>query len=989
MLLRLSPSQMAAVSTLAIALVLLCTAGQGHAARAYWLSLASYSDRQTAEQGQRRLRDLLSSATRVIGTDTARGYFYRVVSGPHSSLAAARRAREEAERVGVSGAWVWARDAAEGDAAEGEGGAADSVGVLPVGETSIDDWLDSDYEYEPLPAIEPDESTPRLRAPPPTLIDEAPAGYQLNRLRRDAANFDAGNGVPLVFAGAGPLGLIAAAPVSLPSPLPPISIDPQDPIQLPRFDEATADIRIDGRLDEAAWQGIAGVDSFQVIDPDTLADPRYRTLVRMFYTDRGLYASFEMEQPPDTLVTWFSGRDNGRLNRDNVGVTLDTSGEGRYGYWVNLALGGNQVDGTVLPERQFSRDWDGAWYGATSITETGWNAEILLPWSQVAMPRAEGVRTLRAYASRKVAAIDERWAVPALPGTQPLFMSALQPLELNDVDPRQQWSLFPYFSATQDNVEDFSRTQFGGDIFWRPSTNFQFTATLKPDFGTVEADDVIVNLGAFENFFPERRLFFLEGTEVFVATPRADDDGEPTTVLNTRRIGGAPRAPDVPDDVEVPSRELGQPTELIGAVKTVGQLGNVRYGLLAAAEDEIKFDVGDINVYQDGSDYGVARFLYENKSQAGAYRAIGSMSTIAAHPEQDARVDAIDYHYLTPDGRFKLDGQFLRSDIETEGIGTGGFLDLRYTPRRGLRFDLGLSHFDDQLDINDLGFLRRNDASRVRLDVRYTASGMSWARKLEVNSFGDYEVNGDGYRTRKGMGSRVRVDLNSRDRVDFFLGWFPGRHEDRDSRDNGVFLLEERHGSSVEYRTDSAKRLSYRVGFNHDGESLAGHRRQGHVAFIWRPVDQINIGATAQYRERDAWLVWQGDRDFATFETREWRPRVNFDYFISAKQQLRLAAQWVGIQAQERDFFLVPERTGDLIEVADPNPEPDDFTISRLNLQLRYRWELAPLSELFVVYTLNGEDDTLGAGFNDLLANAYNDPVGEQLVVKLRYRLGT
>ena len=82
--------------------------------------------------------------------------------------------------------------------------------------------------------------------------------------------------------------------------------------------------------------------------------------------------------------------------------------------------------------------------------------------------------------------------------------------------------------------------KIGADLFWRPSTNFQATAALKPDFGSVESDDVVVNLGAFETFFPEKRLFFQEGIEVFTATPRAEG-GNPTTLLNTRRIGGIGR----------------------------------------------------------------------------------------------------------------------------------------------------------------------------------------------------------------------------------------------------------------------------------------------------------------------------------------------------------------------------------------------------------------------------------------------------------------
>ena len=81
-----------------------------------------------------------------------------------------------------------------------------------------------------------------------------------------------------------------------------IPISPSNPIALPRFDESDSKIRIDGVLDEAQWRDIPGVDSFLVVDPDTEAEPQYQTIVRMFYTERGLYASFQMEQPTDTLV---------------------------------------------------------------------------------------------------------------------------------------------------------------------------------------------------------------------------------------------------------------------------------------------------------------------------------------------------------------------------------------------------------------------------------------------------------------------------------------------------------------------------------------------------------------------------------------------------------------------------------------------------------------------------------------------------------------
>lgn len=980
-----SPSSifMQRLSIAALAFALLLPVQSAWAEVQYWVSVGSYKSAENASKAIAQADVQLSEAYSAIGVDTAAGYYYRVAAGPYATREAAAEQVRVARQSGFSGAWVWADESDQFATNRLESDySLDSEYRLDTDFSDLDaelERLNSEYGELDTYSSEPAENPGLEREEVPELVEEAPPSFKLNKLRRDAQVItpptQGQNGDPPELEVGSPPGQLI--------------IDVGNPITLLKQQEADVKIKIDGRLNEQAWVTLPGVDNFKVVDPDTGEAPRYRTIVKMFYTEAGLYASFENEQPADTLVQWFSGRDEGRLNRDNVGVTLDTSGEGRYGYWINLALGGNQVDGTVLPERQFSGDWDGAWRGATAVTPTGWNAEIFLPWSQMAMPKEEGARRINAYASRKVATLDERWAVPALPFTQPLFMSALQPLVLDDVDPQQQWSVFPYASITQDEVEGFTQTKLGTDIFWRPSTNFQLTATLNPDFGNVESDDVIVNLSAFETFFPEKRLFFKEGTEVFDATPRAADRGNPLTVLNTRRIGGRPQAPDVPDTVTVPDRELGQPTELIGAAKLVGQMGKVRYGILGATEDETKFDVGDANYHQDGSNYGVARFLYEDKTSTGAYRAIGTISTLAAHSTRDAVVHGLDYHYQTTEGNLKVDGQFLTSDIDEVGTGTGGLMDVRYTHRRGLTMGLGLTHMDDTIDINDLGFLRRNDATNVRGFVDISRSDLDWVRKAQLNSFFEYEENSDGFKTRKGIGTRLSLNLKDRSRVALRLGYFPQRDEDRDSRDNGVFEIDQRTATSMEYSTDSSKRVSYSMHLGREGEEKGGHRYNGHLGVTWRPIDQINIGATANYQVRDGWLLWQGDRDFTTFRTREWRPRINFDYFLTAKQQLRFSAQWVGIKAAEKDFYLVPTQLGELLDSSDPDPNAGDFTISRVNLQLRYRWEIAPLSELSVVYTLNGENNPESGSFDDLFQDAYDTPVGEQLVVKLRYRLGS
>ena len=86
-------------------------------------------------------------------------------------------------------------------------------------------------------------------------------------------------------------------------------------------------------------------------------------------------------------------------------------------------------------------------------------------------------------------------------------MSSLQPLLLESVDPKKQWSVFPYASFSDDRIDGEFDVKLGADFFYRPSSNFQLTGSVNPDFGNVESDEAIVNLSAFETFFRKTLVF--------------------------------------------------------------------------------------------------------------------------------------------------------------------------------------------------------------------------------------------------------------------------------------------------------------------------------------------------------------------------------------------------------------------------------------------------------------------------------------------------
>ena len=104
------------------------------------------------------------------------------------------------------------------------------------------------------------------------------------------------------------------------------------------------------------------------------------------------------------------------------------------------------------------------------------------------------------------------------------------------------------------------------------------------------------------------------------------------------------------------------------------------------------------------------------------------------------------------------------------------------------------------------------------------------------------------------------------------------------------------------------------------------------------------------------------------------------------------AEVWAGVQAEALDYWSIPLTDGDLVpRTLIPGANNEDFSLSRLTAQLRYRWEIGPLSDLFVVYTrgsnfmLDNDEEGFGLLFND----AIDDPILDFLVLKLRYRFGT
>jgi hypothetical protein len=775
--------------------------------------------------------------------------------------------------------------------------------------------------------------------------------------------------------------------------------DDQAAIDVPYFPEAEIDIKIDGAIREAIWNRAPFHGGLASTFPDSGEPGRWQTRVRFIQSEQGLYVAFWNEQPADSLLARITSRDS-FASRDGVELVIDSSGEGLYGYWFGVSLGDALGDGIALPERWFEKNWDGPWQGATQVVADGWTAEMFLPWSMMSMPKsADGVRQMGISIHRYLGKANEVWSMPYLPPTQPRYMSALRTIKLTGVNPTQQYSVYPYLAATYDAEAATSDTNAGVDLFWRPATSLQLSATLNPDFGHVESDNIVVNFTAFETFFPEKRLFFLENQDVF-----RWGVGNTSPLLHTRRIGSSISsrrgAPDDGPGVSFEAGSVGAPVDLLGAVKVAGQSGPWRYGVLAAAEGDTDVKLsGGGKVILPGREFVAVR-VARDQSGGDARRSIGWLGTITDHPNRRALTQGYDATYQSPDGKLRVTGLLALSHINEDAqspdqhneTGIGGSVHFNIAPRQGSRHGLSIGQTDRHLDTNDLGFLNRNDLIHAFYSYSHNANREA-GRFRQVNT--SLNLNGNWNNDERMIGAGLGVSrgwvFRNNTSINASFSFNPGAWDDRNAFGDGSFRREPKVGIRLNWAGDWGRPLVFAASANLSQDRRFGLSEGVSGQLVWRPNDYINLNLQLDYNAQDEWLLYSGDDRFTSYEYRQLRPRLRFDSFLSARQQLSLELQWVGLKAVEFEYWKLLA-DGGLSRLGRAPAQPrEGFAISSLTMQVRYRWQIAPLSDLWVVYSHGGDADapSIDDGYAALFSEALRDPDQRILVAKLRYRLGS
>jgi hypothetical protein len=306
---------------------------------------------------------------------------------------------------------------------------------------------------------------------------------------------------------------------------------------------------IDGRLSEAAWTGGEAGRDFVQVHPRSGAPATERTEATILYDDNAIYVGVRMfDSRPDSIVSRLGRRDE-PVYSDWFSVQIDSYHDGRTAFGFAVNPRGVKRDAFMYDDTRSDGTWDAVWDVATHTDSLGWTAEFRIPVSQLrfSAPSDSTIDDIWGINfQRYIARRDERSNWSPIPKGSGQFVSLFGELhKLYQLQGGQRLEVVPYSLVRLTQAPGDARNPFyeknallsglGADVKYRPTSNLTLTATLNPDFGQVEADAAVVNLSAYETFYPEKRRFFIERSDLFQFGVSG------TQLFYSRRIGRRPQ----------------------------------------------------------------------------------------------------------------------------------------------------------------------------------------------------------------------------------------------------------------------------------------------------------------------------------------------------------------------------------------------------------------------------------------------------------------
>ena len=781
-------------------------------------------------------------------------------------------------------------------------------------------------------------------------------------------------------------------------------------------------ISVDGFLDEDTWARASVAAGFSQFSPDEGAPATQQTEVRVVYGSDALYIGVTLLDEDPNQIRRPLGRRDEFNQADWFIASIDSYFDRKTAYNFAISASGVQADGIYAGRTfgggggggfGFDTSWDAVWFAEVRVTDEGWTAEIRIPYSMLRFSDSKiqrwGINFKRIIP--RLSEIDEWVLVPRnerSSGTVAHF-GVLEGIV--DIQARRNIQVTPYTVASvrfeEGEIAGSTRRSdtgdFGSDLKIGLSSNITLDATINPDFGQVEADPAELNLTAFETFFPERRPFFTEGTQIFRYS--LDRGG---SLLYTRRIGA--RAP------------------IVGATKVSGRTGRgMNFGFFGAATGD------DFN---PSNFFGVGR----GQQQIGSLSNVGGMVTyFGSTSERRSTAGGVDWDLRFKQNKYKIDGQFSATRrVVGDETDSGFALTAGFDKQRSVwNYSIGLTVISDAYNPNDLGRMRENNKTNLFGGFSHQINGGRPVGPFQRGSLRLYAGSGLSYKEgiSNGTGFFFSSDWTTRTFQEIELGmrsdYLFGGYDVTETRGLGPRARPRELNMDVEYTTDTRRTWQLApqldVGLYGDG----GRSVEASLEGEWTASSRINlslevgvgreIGVTEWTSNEafapgpDGWLISESSRT-APEDVTVWHPFADSEsiaallaghppndlegrYYLpvfgernthSTDITLRgnltltptLAVQFYGqlfvARGKNARYLLLTDRDT-LVPVTD-YPKRYDFGFNNLQANTVLRWEYRPGSTLYVVWTQSrSSSDDLSA--LDLVSRSpYDQRTSDQLM---------
>jgi hypothetical protein len=781
---------------------------------------------------------------------------------------------------------------------------------------------------------------------------------------------------------------------------------------------------LDGLVNDSQWQQAPAVLDFTQFDPNEGALPTEQTSVRILYDDRALYVGVICyDTKPNLIVHQLTRRDRSS-EADRFTVQIDSYHDHQTAFVFSTNVSGVQSDGVLSQDGAiYDITLDAVWSVQTIKYLDGWSAEFEIPYNALRFVDQESKElewgiNFRRYISRKHE--TDEWVM--VPRSERQQISRWGHVEgLKDIVPPLHLNISPYvsgastFHPANSFLSSTSDHEFRGglDLKYGITRNFTLDATVNPDFGQVEVDQAVLNLTVFETRYPEKRLFFVEGAQLFTFGAAVDNTSMP--LFFSRRIGKQPsRASSVSPPTGGSIEENPPVTTILGAAKISGRTnGGLSLGALTTLTDEEHAIVRDSAGHSSSTRteprgvYNVLRLKqdFNSDSWIGA-----TASTVSRENLLPALSGGVDWNVRLGEGTYAVDGYIAgarsASTVAQRDGFTGRLLASKISAEHWLyttSYDFSSRYFDP----NDIGFFAQPHDHGGYLQLLYRenfAEGVFRRYSAALNP--EYRWNWDGILTH----AVVNTELNG-EFTNFWLGKlvYTYSHPAYDDAERGIIGNYKRpagHTVRMTVITDQRKSVSLGLTTIYDAEVKRKRTLIEQVSLTLRPASWMEINPIVVYsrtRNEEAWAFPYGstpsvtgttnslfgDRDIDQLDL-ELRGIVTFSRDVSLQffSQVLLAR---GLYTNYKQLVSSTNLVGytpppSFFANADYNP---DFNRITFNANVLLRWEYLPGSTMYLVWTQGRFSDSgnYSSGFGRRFSDAFSLPHEDVLLLKVSYWL--